>query len=67
MKITLKAARINKKMTQAEASSKIGVSKYTISNWERGKSFPDAQYIRKIEDTYGVQYDDIIFLQSIYA
>ncbi|TCL35618.1 DNA-binding XRE family transcriptional regulator [Anaerospora hongkongensis] len=62
MKIGLKAARVNKDLTQGEAAKKIGVSKDTISNWERGKSYPDAICIKEIENVYGVNYNDLIFL-----
>jgi transcriptional regulator with XRE-family HTH domain len=62
MQITLKAARANKGLTQEAAGKLIGVSACTIGNWERGDSFPDAMQILKIQSTYGVKYDDIIFL-----
>lgn len=38
MAITLRAARVNAGYTQMEAANKIGVSKESISNWERGVS-----------------------------
>lgn len=62
MEITLKAARVNAGLTQRQAATKIGVTKDTIGNWERGKSFPDAMNIKEIETVYGVGYSDIIFL-----
>ncbi len=62
MKITLKAARVNVGMTQKEAAAAMGVTKDTISNWERRKSFPNANIIKKIEKVYRVPYDSIIFL-----
>lgn len=62
MKITLKAARINKGLTQETAAIKLGVTKDTVSNWERGKSYPDALNLKSIEKVYEVNYDDIIFL-----
>ena len=62
MPITLKAARVNKGLTQEEAGKLLGVSIYTISNWERGETFPDAMQILKIQDAYEVKYDDLIFL-----
>lgn len=65
MKLTLKSARVNAGLTQAEAGAAIGVSGVTLSNWERGKSFPDAVQIKKIEKLYGVTYNDIIFLPGI--
>lgn len=62
MKLTLKAARINCNLTQQEAADKIGVTIDTIGNWERAKSFPNALHIRRIEEVYGVPYDNLIFL-----
>ncbi len=62
MQITLKAARMNKQLTQRDAAAKIGVTSDTIGNWERGKSFPDAMQIKRIEEVYKVRYDDLIFL-----
>ncbi len=61
MQMTLKAARINAGYTQQEAADRINVTSDTISNWERGKSFPDAVQIRRIEEAYGVPYDLLIF------
>ena len=62
LKMTLKAARVSAGLSQTEAARKIGVTKDTLGNWERGKTYPDALNIRRIEDVYGVRYDSIIFL-----
>ena len=64
MQVTLKAARVNAGITQEKAAEMIGISRSLIQNWERGKSFPDAMHLKKIETAYGVSYDDIIFLPS---
>lgn len=61
LRITLKAARANARLTQQEAADKIGVTVDTIGNWERAKSFPNALQIRRIEEIYGVPYDGLIF------
>ena len=61
MGITLKAARINCNMTQEEVAKVLNVSKYTIGNWENGRSFPDASKIKEIERVYKISYNDIIF------
>lgn len=66
MPITLKAARMNKGYNQYDAAKLIGVSSDTLSNYERGKSFPDVPIIKKIEEVYGVKYDDINFLLQNY-
>ena len=62
MGLTLKAARVNKNMTQVAAAREIGVSVDTLSNYERGASFPDVPTIKKIEMVYGVPYSELIFL-----
>lgn len=60
-KISLKALRVNMKMTQEEASKKLDISQKTLSNWENGATFPDQQAIEKICALYGVAYDSINF------
>lgn len=62
MPITLKSARVNKNLTQAQAAREIGITADTLSNYERGKSFPDVPIIQKIERVYGVPYSELIFL-----
>lgn len=62
MAITLKSARVNKGLTQVKAAELIGITVDTLSNYERGKSFPDVPVIQKIEEVYGVSYSDLIFL-----
>lgn len=61
MEITLKSARVNKGYTQAEAARLIGVTVDTLSNYERGKSYPDVPVIKRIEDVYGVPYSSLKF------
>ena len=65
MAITLKSARVNKNLTQAEAAKKLGISTDTLSNYERGKSFPDVPTIKRIEDLYGLPYSELIFCPDI--
>ena len=64
LELTLKAARINKGLTQEEAGKKIGVSADVISNWERQISFPDVIQLKAIEKVYRVDYQHLIFLPS---
>lgn len=65
MAITLKSARVNKDLTQAQAAKLIGITVDTLSNYERGKSYPDVPIIQKIEEVYGVSYSDLIFCPRI--
>jgi transcriptional regulator with XRE-family HTH domain len=62
MKVTLKAARINKGLTQEDASKQLGVSVETLGNYEKGITYPDIPVLKKIEKVYGVEYSNIIFL-----
>lgn len=62
MKVTLKAARINKGLNQDEAAEILGVSRTTINSWETNKTFPTVLQMKSIESAYGVRYDDLIFL-----
>lgn len=62
MKLTLKAARVNVGLSQKDAALAIGVTKDTISNWERRKSFPNAEFLERIQKVYKIPYDSINFL-----
>lgn len=62
IKVTLKTARELKKLSQEEAAEQIGVSVDTLSNYERGKTFPDVKTLKRIEEVYGVSYNQLIFL-----
>lgn len=67
MAISLRAARINAGYTQIIAAKELGISECTLSNYERGKSFPDVPIISRMEELYGVSYSDIIFLPNDYG
>lgn len=62
LKLTLKAARINKGLSQKQAAQALGIAEDTLSNYERGKSYPDIKILRLIEKVYGVEYNNLIFL-----
>lgn len=62
IKVTLKTARELKKLSQEEAAEQIGISVDTLSNYERGKTFPDVKTLKRIEEVYGVSYNQLIFL-----
>lgn len=64
MTMTLKAARVNKNLTQVEAAELLGISKDTLYNYENGRSFPNVQVIKKMEEVYGLSYNDINFLPN---
>ncbi|QAT43475.1 helix-turn-helix transcriptional regulator [Aminipila luticellarii] len=64
MGVTLKAARINVGLTQVKAANCLKISKDTLSNYERGVSYPDVPIIKRMEEVYKIKYDDIIFLPN---
>lgn len=63
---TLRTARELNRLTQREAAKIIGVTPDTLSNYERGKSYPDIKILKKIEKAYGVPYSRLIFLPLDY-
>jgi transcriptional regulator with XRE-family HTH domain len=64
MSITLKAARVNKELTQIEAAKLLGIAPDTLRQYEIGNTYPDVPMIQKIEKLYGVSYNDIDFLSN---
>lgn len=59
--ITLKAARVNKGLTQIEAAKRLNISPDTLFKYEKGKTFPDVPVLKRIEKLYEVSYNDIDF------
>ena len=59
MRITLKAARVNKGLTQKDVCIELGVTKKTVGAWENGKSMPKVDKIDALCALLGVKYDDI--------
>lgn len=52
--IRIHEKRIEKKITQERFGELIGVSKWTVINWESGKRIPLATYLLKISSVLGV-------------
>ena len=59
-KITIEAARVNSGLTQAELAEKMGVSRTTVINWERGKSEMKTAYLYMFCGITGFSEDDIL-------
>ena len=56
----IKAARLEKKLTQEQVAEILGVSRQTISNWENEKSYPDIISVIKMSDRYEVSLDYLL-------
>lgn len=63
-KRTLRVLRAEKELTQKEVAQKLGISEYTWSNWENGKTYPDVPDIMKIQSLFNVAFSDIKFLEQ---
>ena len=46
--------RENKFMSIAEVANKVGVSRQSVNQWERGESAPTKKYLKVICELYGV-------------
>lgn len=59
IEISVAAARVNSGLNQREFADKIGVSLATVTNWEKGKTEPDASQLREISRLSGIPMDFI--------
>lgn len=56
----IKAIRCENKLSQAEFGKLLSVSQDTISLWEKGKSYPAAEYLIVIAKKFRVSSDYIL-------
>lgn len=56
----IKAARIEKKLTQEQVAELLGVSRQTISNWENEKSYPDIISVIELSNLYSISLDVLL-------
>ena len=59
MRVTLKAARINKGLTQEDVAKAVKVTKKTVGSWEMGKTMPKIDKIERLCQLFNCSYDDI--------
>ena len=59
--ISLKAARVNANLTQAQAAKEIHIDRRTLQHYESGKHIPNWNVVRRIEEVYHMPADYIIF------
>lgn len=64
LQLTLKALRNNKGYSQEIASKLIGISVDTLANYEKGLTFPDIPILKKIEEVYETNYNNINFFNQ---
>ena len=66
LQITLAAARVNAGFTQEEVAKKMGISKQTIINWEKGKNIPGIPEMEMMSKIYNMPQDYIFFTFLFY-
>ena len=59
MKITLKAARVNAGLTQAQAAERLSIDRTTLMRWESGKSSPKLADVQRMCQLYGISTADL--------
>jgi len=59
--LTAKAARVNAGYDQKEVAIKLGITKQTLSSYERGETIPDVLMGKEMAKLYGVPIDNIKF------
>lgn len=63
LQISLAAARVNAKLTQAEVAEKMHLNKQTIVNWENNRIVPKPAQLEMMSRIYDIPVDNI-FLPS---
>ena len=61
MNMSLKAARVNKGLTQEAAASQLGISKQTLVSYEKYRTIPDVLMAQKIAALYESTIDALSF------
>lgn len=59
VEISLRAARVNAGLKQAEVCEQLGITRGTLSRWENGKGAPRLKQLIMLCGMYGVKAEDI--------
>ncbi len=65
MRVTLKAARINRSLPQKAVAEQLGISVRTLRSYEAGETYPTAATLKKLTEIYGCTFDDLLFCREI--
>lgn len=64
MAITLRAARVNKNLTQKQAAKMLEIGANSLVRYETGRSYPNVGVLKKMEQLYEIPYSELIFLEN---
>lgn len=59
LRISLAAARVNAELTQEQVAEKMGITKGTIINWEKGRIIPKIPEMEMLSKIYDIPVDNI--------
>lgn len=62
---TIKKLRKSNSMTQEELADKLSVTHQAVSNWERSKTQPDIETLKKMSNIFNVSIEEIIYGKKI--
>ena len=60
-RVSLRAKRIDLNLSLEEASKKIGISKYSLYNYEKYKTIPNVEVANRIAKAYRVDINNLRF------
>ena len=61
----LKLLRLNKGLTQMELAKELHIVQSAISKWEKGKTIPDIETLKKLSNFYNVSIEELLQETSI--
>lgn len=65
MQVSLKAARVNAKLTQKEVCDELTIATSTLIRWEQEETFPTVQQLKKLCELYHCRIDDIFIPEML--
>lgn len=65
MQMTLKAARVNARLTQREVCEAVNVAVSTLIRWEQEETFPTVLQLKKLCELYHCRMDDIFIPETL--
>lgn len=58
--LKLKEKRAELSLSQGQLAESLGVTRQTIANWEKGKTYPDIGSVIKLSDLYDISLDELL-------
>jgi DNA-binding XRE family transcriptional regulator len=63
-RVSLRAKRVDLELTLEEAAKLIGISKYSLYNYEHFKNIPSVEVALKIAEVYDIPIENLRFAQN---